>query len=82
MDFKMKLYKGYKWVVFDPDLLGGKPTIKGTRISVAQVLSCLAEGMSAKEIAEDYEGFPPEAVPEVLRFAAEKLDEVVKGVAA
>jgi uncharacterized protein (DUF433 family) len=30
--------------------------------------------MTAADIATDYPGFPPEAVPEVLRFAAEQLD--------
>ena len=78
----MKNYKGFTWIVFDADLLGGKPTVKGTRISVAQVLACLAEGMSGQDISEDYEGFPPEAVPEVLRFAAQRLDEVETNVAA
>lgn len=78
----MKNYKGYQWIVSDPDLLGGKPTIKGTRISVAQVLACLAEFMTPHEIAEDYPGFPEQAVPEALRFAAERIDKTGPDVAA
>ena len=65
----------YQWIVVNPNLLGGKPTVKGTRISVALVLQCLAEGMSAEDIASDYPGFPAEAVPEVLKFASKQTDK-------
>ena len=41
---------------------------------MAQVLACLAEGMTPAEIAEDYEGFPSVSVAEVLKFASERLD--------
>jgi hypothetical protein len=39
-------YKNYRWIVTDPDLLGGKLAIRGTRISVSLILKCLANGMS------------------------------------
>lgn len=66
-----------KWVIINPKLLGGKPTVRGTRISVALVLQCLAEGMSAEDIASDYPGFPAEAVPDVLRFASKQTDRPI-----
>ena len=56
-------------VVSDPDLLGGKLAIRGTRFSVSFILSCLAEGMSSDEIEETYGRFPREAIPEVMRVA-------------
>ncbi len=65
----------FKWIVINSNLLGGKPTVKGTRISVALVLQCLAEGMTVEEIAHDYPGFPPESVPQVLKFAAQQTDK-------
>ncbi len=65
----------FKWIVINPNLLGGKPTVRGTRISVALVLQCLSEGMSAEDIANDYPGFPAEAVPEVLKFASNQTDK-------
>ena len=40
----------YRWIASDPDLLGGKLTVRGTRFSVSFILSCLAEGMTAAEI--------------------------------
>lgn len=67
---RFRTYPGYRWVVAHPDLLGGRPTVRGTRISVSQVLECLSIGMTAQEIANDYPGFPAESVPEVLRFAS------------
>ncbi len=69
----IKNYFGYEWIVHHPDLLGGQPTVKGTRISVAHVLECLSIGMTAKDIAQDYKGFPEESVPEVLKFASDHL---------
>jgi uncharacterized Zn finger protein len=46
-----KPYKSYKYIVAHPDLLGGKLTIKHTRISVSHVLECLATGMDALDSA-------------------------------
>jgi uncharacterized protein (DUF433 family) len=60
-------YKNYKWIVADPALLGGKLAVRGTRFSVSFLLSCLAEGMTAKEIQETYAPFPPEAVPQIIK---------------
>jgi uncharacterized protein (DUF433 family) len=75
MDDGTKILPGYRWIIVDRELLGGQPAIRGTRLSVAHVLACLAEGMSGTEIAIDYPGFPPESIPEVLRFASEELEQ-------
>jgi uncharacterized protein (DUF433 family) len=67
-----KPYKDYKWIVADPQLLGGKLAICGTRLSVSLILECLASGMSLEDIDEAFGGaFPHEALPEVLKVAAE-----------
>ena len=67
-------YRNYKWIVYDPDLLGGKLAVRDTRLSVSFVLACLAEGMTTAEIADTCGPFPPEAVAEVLKSAAELVD--------
>ena len=67
-------YRNYKWIVRDPDLLGGKLTVRDTRLSVSFVLACLTEGMTAEEIAQTYGPFPHEAIAEILRLAAELVD--------
>ena len=41
-------------IVSDPEIMGGRPIIKGHRIAVSQVLGQLAGGMTAREIQEDY----------------------------
>jgi len=42
-------------IVVDPKVIGGKPVIRGTRITVDLILELLASGMTPEEIAEDYE---------------------------
>ena len=73
-NWEPKSYRDCKWIVRDPDLLGGKLAVRGTRLSVSFVLACLAEGMSAKEIAQTYGPFPQEAILEIMRVASELLD--------
>lgn len=70
----IKTIPGYQWIIADPDLLGGQPTVNGTRLSVSHILACLAEGMTGEDISRDYPGFPIESVPEILRFASEQLE--------
>lgn len=70
-------YKEYKWIVADPQLLGGKLAVRGTRLSVSLILECLASGMSLNEIDEAFDHiFPHEALPEVLRVASECTNSV------
>ena len=76
MDTEIKTIPGFQWIVVDADLLGGQPAIKGTRLSVSHILACLSEGMSPDEIANDYPGFPTQAVPEVLKFASVQIEKL------
>ena len=65
-------YKHYQWIVADPDLLGGKLAIRGTRLSVSLILECLANGMTLDDINEAFNiAFPSEALSEVLQVASE-----------
>ena len=70
----LRPYKDFKWIVSDPDLLGGKLAVRGTRFSVSFILSCFAEGMTAEEIQETYAPFPQQAVPEIMKVASELID--------
>ena len=73
-DWQPMPYRDYKWIVRDPDLLGGKLAIRGTRLSASFVLACLADGMSTQEIGQTYLPFPQEALPEIMKVASELLD--------
>ena len=65
-------YKDYRWIVSDPQMLGGKLAIRGARLSVSLILECLASGMSLADIDESFDhAFPHEALPEVLKVASE-----------
>ena len=70
----LRSYKNFRWIVADPELLGGKLAVRGTRFSVSFILSCLADGMSIEEVEETYGKVPHEAVPEVMRVASEIVD--------
>jgi uncharacterized protein (DUF433 family) len=50
------------WVVADPEHLGGKPRIAGTRISVEMLLESLACGMTIPEIISEYPTLSEEAI--------------------
>ncbi len=52
LNWQPSAYKDYQWIVADPQLLGGKLAIRGTRLSVSLILECLAGGMSLEEINE------------------------------
>jgi uncharacterized protein (DUF433 family) len=67
---------GFRYLVKNPERLGGKPAIKDTRFSVSFILGCLAEGMTYDDIVREYSDFPRDSIPEVLRFAAEVTDQV------
>lgn len=41
-------------IIADPDIMLGKPVIKGTRITVEHVLKLLKQGLTIKEILRDY----------------------------
>ena len=71
---ELRAYKNYRWIVLDPAMLGGKPAIRGTRLSASLILACLAEGMSIEEIEASYGPFPHDAIQEVLKAASELLD--------
>ena len=63
-----------KWIVSDKDHLGGKPRVQGTRISVAFLLECLANGMSVTEIVDAYPTLSENAVQGELRELAHEKE--------
>ncbi len=59
-------------IEMNPDVLSGKPVIKGTRISVEFILELLAAGRPIKEIVEDY-GISVEDIDAARAFAVAHL---------
>jgi len=60
-------------IVCDPNILNGKPIIKGTRISVALVLQNIASGMSKEDILSGYPTITREGLDAALDFAARQF---------
>lgn len=61
----------------NPEILGGKPVIKGTRIPVELVLELVQAGYSVDGILKEYPHLKRETILEVLRFA-KRVHESVK----
>ncbi len=59
----------------DPDILGGKPVVKGTRLSVEFILRLFANGWTFKEIFESYPRLSRETLQAVFAYAGESLSE-------
>ena len=57
-------------ITADPQILGGKPIIRGTRLSVEFILDLLASGMPEEEILDDYPHITKEDIHACLRYAA------------
>ena len=62
-----------KHIISDPGILGGKPVIEGTRLSVEHILGLLACNMSHREIVEAYPVLTVEDINGVLEYAAKAL---------
>ena len=65
------------WIISRPDLLGGKPCIRGTRLSVDLVLELLAGGATREQILAAYPSLTDEGLTAALRFAAERIREEI-----
>jgi uncharacterized protein (DUF433 family) len=62
------------WVECKPGVLGGKPVIRGTRISVAFILQSLASGQSVDDILRSYPHLTRDGVLAAVDYAARVLD--------
>ncbi len=67
-------------IISDPNILRGKPVIKGTRISVELILEKLGEGTSIEELLEAYPNLTKEDILAALSYSADviKNEELVE----
>jgi len=59
----------------DPEVMVGKPTIRGLRITVKQILKALGGGVTVEELLEDYPELEKEDIQAALIYASELVDE-------
>lgn len=59
----------------DPNILVGKPVVKGTRLSVDFLLRLFANGWTVEQVLESYPQLTPMALQAIFAFAAESLSQ-------
>jgi uncharacterized protein (DUF433 family) len=64
-------------ITIEPGKRGGKPCIRGLRITVYDVLEMLASGMSQAEILDDFPELEPDDIKACLSFAADREHHLV-----
>lgn len=71
--FLKLLFMDYKeYIEINPEIRFGRPCLKGTRISVYDVLGWLASGMSIEEILEDFPQLKRDQILACLAYSADK----------
>ncbi|MCL4830670.1 MAG: DUF433 domain-containing protein [Caldilinea sp.] len=58
----------------DPDILCGKPVVRGTRLSVTFLLGLFAAGWSEQQVLENYPSLTSEALRAVFAYASESMN--------
>ena len=62
-------------ITIDPAVMGGKPCIRGMRVTVGVIVGMLAEGHSTAEILELYPYLETEDIAQALSYAALRAEE-------
>ena len=62
-------------ITVDPDVLVGKPTIRGLRISVEQILKALAAGVTTQGLLQDYPELEEDDIKASLLYASQLVEE-------
>lgn len=62
--------KTFTHINVDPEILGGKPVIRGTRIPVYVIVNLTAQGQNTKYILKNYPDLTPQDITEALQYAA------------
>ncbi len=57
-------------ITFDPRVMGGKPCIRGMRVTVGTIVGLVASGLSKEKILELYPYLEPEDIDQALAYAA------------
>lgn len=69
-------------ITFDPAVMGGKPCIRGMRVTVGMIVGLVASGHTNEDILELYPYLEPEDIDEALAYAAWRVEEIDVPVAA
>ena len=63
-------------ITFDPGIMGGKPCIRGMRVTVGMIVGLVAAGHTREEILKLYPYLEPEDIDAALAYAAWRVEEI------
>ncbi len=63
-------------ITFNPEVMGGKPCIRGMRVTVGMIVGLVAAGHTKQAILEMYPYLEAEDIDEALRYAAWRVEEI------
>lgn len=69
-----RTFAGFDRITTNPEILGGRPCVRGMRLSVVRVLEILSLDPHRQHVHEDYPELEPEDLAQVLRYAAASLE--------
>ena len=69
-------------IKFNPKVMGGKPCLRGLRVTVGTIVGLVAAGRSHAEILKAYPYLEAEDIPEALSYAAWRAEEIEVPLAA
>lgn len=71
-----RIVDGLDRITFNPEVMGGKPCIRGMRVTVGMVVGLVAAGVSAAEILDAYPYLEAEDIQQALQYAAWRSQEI------
>ncbi len=66
----------FNQITFDPDVMGGKPCVRGLRVTVGMIVGMMASKNSREEILRLYPYLTSEDIDQALTYAAWRVEEV------
>jgi uncharacterized protein (DUF433 family) len=63
-------------ITFDPEIMGGKPCVRGMRVTVGMIVGLVASGLTKEAILDMYPYLESEDIDEALRYAAWRVEEI------
>ncbi|NOT47790.1 MAG: DUF433 domain-containing protein [Acidobacteria bacterium] len=63
-------------ITFDSEVMGGKPCIRGMRVTVGMIVGLIASGRSFDEVLTAYPYLEEEDIREALKYAAWRVEEI------
>ena len=62
-------------IIFNPEVMGGKPCIRGMRVTMGTIVGLVASGKTVDEVLADYPYLEREDILEALAYAAWRAEE-------